>query len=137
MRFIIAFEHPHEYDEFCASADSLMVRKGKIVGCEKDTAFQLAQDCFVCKNGFNEDMDRFVLKVSRSLNFLTPNNPKPKPVPVAKEEDKHKSIFSPIEIPGIEELYKYSPPPQKIYQPPPIKKEKKEKEPEGKTIEVF
>jgi len=134
MRFIIAFEHPHEYDEFCASVDSLMVRKGKIIGCRKDTAYQLSPDCFVCKNGFNRNMDRFVLKVSRSLNFTTPNLPQPGLNANKKPFNQNKDF----QIRGLEgiknTLYpqnEFQPPP-----PPPMKKGEKPKKENENYIEV-
>lgn len=104
LRFIIAFKKPNKYDQFCTSLDSLMIRSGKIIGCPKDTAYELNPNCFVCKSGYDPVMDRFILKVSRKLNFniSTSSNPKtskPKPEPEKKDFSTPRRFIPPHDNP--------------------------------------
>lgn len=86
-KFIIAFSDGGEYEDFFKSIDSLMVEGKKAVECPEGKAYQLASECFVCKTGFLRQYQRFILSVSRNLNFSIPNSTLPKRTP--KPVDSH------------------------------------------------
>ena len=99
IRFIIAFDEPDKYDSFCASVDSLMIKKQKIKGCPKDTVYRLTSDCFVCKDGYDSTRDRYILKVSRSSDFtLPPDSKSPKSKSSNNTHNTPNPFNPPIEV---------------------------------------